>query len=241
MRLTSECWSRHLPAGLHTPLGTLGRTLGSQLQNAEVIQGRWDSVWALKIPTATFLSKWLCSRLPHPPWTMRETTPHHVNIWNSLIFLCPTTTALCWHWKFKETFGSSYLWFVNCQVLFNTFQTSVLCRIRTRSKFKVVPLPGYISESDYIHCINLPVRRMCLWKAPSKTATEGTSTTKVLPCAYETTLKYAACCSAQDCFLCIGHKKAIQPMFLMEMWLLSLWTVNTLHSRSLHMQHHAIL
>lgn len=97
---------------------------------------------ALKIHTATFLSKGLHSWLPYPPWTMRETIPHHVNIWNSLIFLCPTTTALCWHWKFKETFGSSYLWFVNCQVLFNTFQTSVLRRIRTRSKFKMVPLPG---------------------------------------------------------------------------------------------------
>lgn len=35
VRLTSVCWSRHLPAGLHTPLDTLGRALGSQLQKAD--------------------------------------------------------------------------------------------------------------------------------------------------------------------------------------------------------------
>lgn len=43
------------------PLETLGRALGSQLQKAEVIQERWNSVQALKIHTATFLSKGLCS------------------------------------------------------------------------------------------------------------------------------------------------------------------------------------
>lgn len=204
-------------------------------------QERWETVRALKIHTATFLSKGLCLWLPYPPWIMRGTIPHHVNIWNSLFFLCPTTTALCWHWKFKETFGSSYLWFVNCQVLFNTFhRLQYFAELEPEASLK-----WYLCQVKFlrviIHCINLPVKSMCLWKAPSKTATEVTSKTKVLPSAYETTLKYAACCSARDCFLCICHKKAIHPVFLMEMWLLSLWTVNTLHSRSLHMQHHAIL
>lgn len=196
------------------------------------------------------LARGLHSLLHNPPWITGEAISYRVNIWNSLIFLCPTRTASRWGWQFKELFGSlsvslfgcSYLWSVICQVLLNTFQGSVLCRIRPRSKFKMVLLKVKFVPSltrEIIHYVNLPVESMCLWKAPSKdSATKVASKTKVLPSAYETALNYADCWSG-TVSLRTCHKQAIHPAFLMEMWLLSLWTMNALYS--LCMWLHAIL
>lgn len=196
------------------------------------------------------LARGLHSLLHNPPWIMGEAISYCVNVWNSLIFLCPTRTTSHWSWQFKELFGSLsvslfgslYLWSVICQVLLNTFQGSVLCRIRPRSKFKMVLLEVKFVPSltrEIIHYVNLPVKSMCLWKAPSKdSATKMMPKTKVLPSAYETALNYADCWSG-TVSLRTCHKQAIHPAFLTETWLLSLWTMNALYS--LCMWLHAIL